>query len=136
MLSQIETLQGKCYRVIGAAIEVHRTLGRGLLESIYQEALSIELDNEQIPNKREVEVQAYYKDRLLDKYFKLDMLCWDDLIVELKVADELSGIHREQLFNYMRLTHIPYGLLINFGDTIVRAEKYVLDAQNNIKMVH
>lgn len=119
------------YKIIGAAMEVHNELGYGLLEPIYQEALSMELNMRDINNSREVEVDTFYKGRLMNKKYKIDMLV-EDVIVELKVVESLSSEHRMQLFNYMRLTKKPVGLLINFGEEVLHGERYCYDEESNV----
>ena len=118
------------YSIIGAAMEVHKVLGRGLLESVYQEALCIELTERGITYEREKHIPCFYKNHQLKKYFQLDLIV-DDVIVELKNVNELSPIHRVQLFNYLRLTHMPYGILINFGTDSLQCERYAYLKENN-----
>lgn len=101
--------------VIGCAIEVHRALGPGLLESAYQQCLSHELKLHDIPFQAEVSVPVEYKGIRLDCGYRIDILVDGRLILELKSVDELSGIHEAQLLTYMKMMHIPTGLLINFN---------------------
>ena len=102
-------------RVIGCAIEVHRALGPGLLESTYQQCLAHELHLEQIPVRTEYPMPVRYKGRKLDCGYRIDLLIDDRLIVELKADDQLAGIHRAQLLTYLKLAGIATGLLINFN---------------------
>lgn len=119
------------YDIIGASMDVYNELGFGLRESVYQEALEIELKERSILREREKYVHIYYKKHELKQFYKLDMLVNGNVIVELKSAQELTSDHRLQLFNYMRLTHMPVGLLINFGDIdILQGERYVRDSLN------
>ena len=118
------------YRVIGAAMNVHTEMGNGLLEPLYQEALNVELIDRGIFNEREKEVKCYYKKHLLEKTYKMDLLI-GDIIVELKSVKELLPEHRAQLFNYMRLTKKPIGLLINFGKSILQGERYGFIEETN-----
>lgn len=119
------------YDIIGASMDVYNELGFGLRESVYQEALEIELKERSILCEREKYVHIYYKKHELKQFYKLDMLVNGNVIVELKSAQELISDHRLQLFNYMRLTHMPVGLLINFGDIdILQGERYVRDSLN------
>ena len=111
------------YNIIGAAMNVHSEMNGGLLEPLYQEALSIELEEMGIANEREKEVRCFYKHHLLDKTYKVDILV-DDIILELKSVKELLSEHRAQLFNYMRLTKSPVGILINFGCKSLQGERY------------
>ena len=103
--------------VIGCAIEVHKTLGPGLLESTYQQCLAHELSTNQILFKTEVGLPVDYKGVKLDCGYRLDFLVDETLIVELKAVDEVSGLHQAQLMTYMRLAKVSVGLLINFNVT-------------------
>ena len=100
------------YKIVGAAMEVHNELNWGLLEPVYNEALHRELKNQGIESQCEVSLPCYYKGELMDKYYRLDLVV-DDIIVELKSVTELIPAHRAQLFNYLRLTMKPIGLLFN-----------------------
>ena len=103
--------------VIGCALEVHRTLGPGLLESTYRQRLAYELSHAQIPFQMEVPLPMRYKDVLLDCAYRIDLLVGGDLIVEVKSAETLLPIQQAQTLTYMRLAKIPIGLLINFNVT-------------------
>ena len=118
------------YRIIGAAMEVHNELKWGLLEPVYNEALHWELLDRGIENEREKAVSCFYKHRLLDKHYQMDIVV-DDIVVELKSVGELSSAHRAQLFNYLRLTKKPIGLLINFGQESLQGERYAYFEQTN-----
>ncbi len=107
------------HNVIGAAIEVHRLLGPGFLESVYKEALSIELKLRGIPFTRQVVVGVNYKDHIVGKG-KLDLLIGGQLIVELKAVEVLAPIHSAQLLSYLKTTGCHLGLLINFNTAILR----------------
>ena len=98
-------------------IEVHRTLGPGLLESTYRQCLAYELSNAQIRFQMEVPLPVRYKDILLDRAYRIDLLIGADLIVEVKSVETLLPIHQAQILTYMRLAKIPIGLLINFNVT-------------------
>lgn len=116
------------YNVIGAAMNVHSELNWGLLESIYQESLRLELNDRGIPNDRETEIPCFYKHHRLDKKYKMDLVV-GDIIVELKSCKELMPAHRAQLF--MRLTKKPVGLLINFGAGSLQGERYAWIEETN-----
>lgn len=103
------------YAIIGAAIEVHRHLGSGFLEAIYQEALEIELESHSIPFKPQKELQVFYKGQLLKKEYIADFVCYDKIIVEIKALNQLSGLEESQLINYLKVSGLRLGLLINFG---------------------
>ena len=118
------------YKIIGAAMEVHGELGYGLLEPVYQEALSRELSIRHIDNVREKEIEIYYKGVKMDKFYKMDLVV-DDIIVELKAVESVVPEHRAQLFNYLRLTQKPIGVLINFGEKNLHSERYIYDKDTN-----
>jgi len=103
------------YRIIGAAMEVHSTLGSGFLEAVYQEALAMEFERKGIPFKQEEKLKIKYKDQILSKYYEADFICYDKIIVETKAIKELSGIDEAQVINYLKATGLKIGLLINFG---------------------
>ena len=102
-------------QIIGAAIEVHRLLGPGLLESIYEEAMCEELKIRGIPFLCEVEVPAHYKGRELKANYVLDLIVAGAVVVELKAVERLLPVHTAQLLTFMRLTGKSVGLLINFN---------------------
>ena len=102
-------------KVIGCAIEVHRTLGPGLLESTYQQCLAHELGVQEIPFSSEVDLPIDYKGIKLNCGYRLDLMVDGRLIVELKAVDEVSGLHQAQLMTYMKLAKVSLGLLINFN---------------------
>jgi GxxExxY protein len=105
--------------VIGAALEVHRALGPGLLESVYEEALCIELKLRGLPFVREAAVPVRYKGQIAGE-LRLDLLVRNALIIELKAVDELAQVHSAQLLSYMRLTGHKLGLLINFNVPLLK----------------
>jgi len=102
-------------KVIGCAIEVHRALGPGLLESTYQQCLAREMSLNEIPFQLERSLPVEYKGVRLDCGYRLDMLVDDRLILELKSVEEVKDIHKAQLLTYMKLAQIRTGLLINFN---------------------
>ena len=107
------------YRTIGAAIEVHRFLGPGLLESVYEEALCIELASRGIPFARQVSMSVLYKQRKVGE-IRLDVLVCEKLVLELKATEAIAPIHVAQLLFYMKATQLPLGLLLNFNVTELR----------------
>ena len=115
-------------RVIGCAIEVHRSLGPGLLESTYRQCLAYELSNSGVPFQMEVPLPIRYKEILLDCGYRIDLLVRGELIVEIKSVEALLPIHQAQILTYMRLANIPLGLLINFNVTKLQAgiKRFVL----------
>lgn len=112
-------------------MEVHGTLKSGLLEPIYQEALSIEFSNRKIPFEKEKLLETYYKGIRLDKYYRADFVCYDNIVVELKAVEKILPEHRAQLFNYLRLLKMPAGIIINLGEKSLYSEKYIFDEKEN-----
>ncbi|MCM2358719.1 MAG: GxxExxY protein [Geobacteraceae bacterium] len=112
----MELILGKeVYQIAGAAIEVHKVLGSGFLEAVYQEALSIEFQLRGIPFVSQPQLQICYKDNILNKLYYPDFLCFDTIIVELKAITKLGGSEESQLINYLKATGKHVGLLLNFG---------------------
>jgi len=118
------------YDIIGAAMEVHREYGFGISEGVYEEALCIELEDYGYESEAQCDLPVYYKGQLLEKRFRMDIVVENDIIIELKAVDTLLAEHRAQLYNYLRLTKKPIGILLNFGRS-VRAEKYIYDSETN-----
>lgn len=106
--------------VIGAAIEVHRHLGPGLLESAYEECLCEELLLRKIPFKRQVVLPVTYKDKKLDIGYRIDLLVNDEVVVELKTVESVLPIHEAQTLTYMRLGNWQVGLILNFNVTVLK----------------
>jgi GxxExxY protein len=107
-------------KVIGCAIEVHRELGPGLLESTYEQCLAYELNQAKIPFKLQVELPVEYKRIRLDCGYRIEVLADDRLIVELKSVDQVLRIHEAQVLTYMKLAALRVGLLINFNVDVLR----------------
>lgn len=117
--------KNETYKIIGAAMEVHKVLGCGFLEAVYQEAFEIELVKQGIPFEREKKLNIFYKDVKLQKEYYADFYCYDCVIVELKAQNELNGVHESQLLNYMKATNTIVGLLINFGQNSLEYKRMV-----------
>jgi GxxExxY protein len=107
-------------RIIGLAIEVHRTLGPGLLESVYEECLCRELKAANIPYERQVALPVIYKGSPLDCAYRLDVVVEKQAIVEVKSVELLLPVHQAQLLTYMKLSGIPRGLLLNFHAVVLK----------------
>lgn len=105
--------------VIGAAIEVHKQLGPGFMESVYHDALCIELDKLQIPHQREYTVAVQYKGKPVGEG-RVDLVVGGKLIVELKAVDALAPVHMAQVLSYLKMTGYPLGLLVNFNVPILK----------------
>jgi GxxExxY protein len=101
--------------IIGAAIEVHKTLGPGLLESAYEEALCYELNARGLAFERQVPVPLHYKNARLEVAFVADIIVENSIVIELKAVEKSNPVHKRQLLTYLRLTGCRFGLVINFG---------------------
>jgi len=107
-------------KVLGCALEVHRELGPGLLESAYEQCLAYELNRAKVPFKLQVELPVEYKQIKLDCGYRMDLLVDDRLIVELKSVDQLLTVHEAQILTYMKLAKVRIGLLMNFNVELLR----------------
>jgi len=105
------------FQIIGAAIEVHKELGSGFLEAVYQEALAYELSLRKIPFVSQQSLKIQYKAHVLNKEYIADLVCFNGIIVELKALQRLTGHEESQIINYLKATGMRVGLLINFGSS-------------------
>jgi len=119
------------YAIIGAAMEVHRELGHGFLEAVYQEGLALELAARGIPFRREVPLQVKYKGQPLACAYKADFICFDNILVELKAIETLSDTERSQVINYLNATRFTRALLLNFGSPSLEYQRMVLNHPDN-----
>jgi GxxExxY protein len=117
--------KSETYQIIGALMEVHRELGCGFLEPVYQEALAIEFDNQLIPFEAEKKISVSYKGIPLDKFYVADFVCFDKIIVELKALSALNTDHEAQIINYLKATGLKVGLLVNFGEKSLKYKRFV-----------
>ena len=112
------------YQVVGVAMEVHKTLGRGLAEQVYQEAFALEMKLRGESIEREKELKLQYKGILMEKTFFADFY-YKDIVIEFKSVEEICSDHRAQLMNYMRIAKKERGILFNFGEKQLYAERYL-----------
>ena len=117
--------KNEAYQIIGAAMAVHNDLGSGMREIVYGDALEIEFKLRGIPFQREQTFNVVYKGVELQHKFKCDFVCFNNIIVELKAEKELTDIDRSQIINYLKITKYPLGILINFGETSLKYERYI-----------
>jgi GxxExxY protein len=117
------------YAIVGACMKVHRTLGPGFLEAVYEEVLEKEFIIQNIPYKRQVQLDLYYEGVQLKKHYRADFVCYDSIIVELKAVAQIPSVFYAQLQNYLKCTNMELGLLINFG-TPSLTYKRILNSQN------
>ena len=115
----------RTYRVIGAALEVHRELGCGFLEPVYQEALEREMTEREIPFQSQHNVKIHYKGKPLNKTYQPDFICFEAVLVEIKALSSLSGTEEAQVINYLKATGLKVGLLINFGAKSLEHKRFV-----------
>ena len=117
--------EDKTYEIIGACFEVHKTLGNGFLEAVYQEALEEEFILRDIPYEREKQLRIEYKGKQLKKYYVADFICYDNIIVETKAISNLTTIDEAQVLNYLKATKIKLGLLVNFGTKSLQKKRLI-----------
>ena len=116
----------ECFNIVGACFEVHKSLGCGFLESVYQEALAIEMKERNIPFEKEKILKIFYKGTQLEKIYVADFVCYQSIIVELKALSALTSQHDAQVLNYLKATGIKLGLLINFGEPSLKYKRLLL----------
>lgn len=112
------------YAIIGVAMEVHRELGPGFLEPVYQQALALELDSQGIPYQKEVPLTISYKKSPLDCTYRADFICHDSIIIELKAVESLTAIHHAQVLNYLKATNFTRALLLNFASRSLQHQRF------------
>ena len=117
--------------VTGCAYAVYNEMHYGLMESAYEAALTWELEQKGFHVERQVLLPLYYKGVKLEQTYRIDLLLERRIVIELKTTSQVLPEHRMQLMNYLRLTHLEYGMLINFGPEGVRVERYVFDETHN-----
>ena len=121
----VEERDPQTYAIIGAAMEIHRQLGHGFLEAVYQEAAVIEFPLRQVPFEREVSLPIKYKNILLPTHYRADFVCFSEIVVEFKALSRLSTVEESQLLNYLKATGLKRGLLINFGAASLQYKRLV-----------
>jgi GxxExxY protein len=114
------------YQIVGCCYEIHKNLGCGFLEAVYQEALTMEFKTTGIPFQKEKVLDISYKGQLLEKKYVADFICFDKIILELKAMDSLADNHLSQVLNYLKATNLRLGLLINFGQSSLVYKRIVL----------
>jgi GxxExxY protein len=114
------------YRIRAAIFEVHKNIGMGFLEAVYQECLTLEFAKRKIPFAALRPVKLYYDGHQLSQTYTPDFVCFEKIILELKVAREFAPEHRAQVMNYLKATGLRVGLLANFGSTSAKIERFAL----------
>ena len=117
------------HAIIGAAMEVHRELGPGFLEPVYQDAFAIELRSRSLEFVRELELPIFYKGAELTCTYRADFVCFNQVIVELKALPAITGVEEAQLINYLKATKLERGLLINFARPSLEFKRYIFSNQ-------
>ena len=120
------------FAIIGAAMEVHRDLGRGFLELVYQTALALEFQERGIPFKTEVALPIRYKTKLLTCAYRADFICFENIMVETKAIAKLTSADEAQLINELKATALHCGLLINFGASSLEHKRLVFGPSENL----
>ena len=115
----------RSFAVIGAAMEVHREPGCGFLESVYHEAMKMEMTERGIPFQSEPKSEIYFKGKNTGKYFVPDFICYNALVIELKAEKKLIERDEAQIINALKATKLRVGLLINFGEMSLKYKRYV-----------
>ena len=128
---KLDILKDLLYLIVGAIYKVHEELGPGLNEYVYQEALDLELKEEGLAFEREKTFHPIYRGKQLNATYRLDFIFLDLAIIECKAVEKLHAEHRAQLFNYMRLTKVKSGVLVNFAPKNIEIERYFYDPTIN-----
>ena len=122
----MEQRDPRTYSIIGTAMEVHRKLGCGFLEAVYQESLAIEFAARSIPYRAQAEIPVFYRNTRLSANYRADFICYEDVIVELKAVENITNIELAQIHNYLKATWYQVGLLLNFGAVSLQYKRYIL----------
>jgi len=126
MIHELTKEDPRTYAIIGAAMEVHRVLGCGFLEPVYQKALAVEFSKRRIAYRSETSFPVFYKEVELNVPYRPDFICFDNVVVELKALARISGIEQSQVINYLKVTGYEIGLLLNFGARSLEYRRFVL----------
>jgi len=120
------------YAIVGASLAVLNELGSGFLEAVYQEALYLELKDRKIPAKQQFPINIMYRGRVLQKKYIADFLCYDQILVEIKVIRLITAIEEAQILNYLNATGYHLGLIINFGNPKLEWERYIVTQRRTL----
>ena len=117
--------KNEIYAIIGAAMEVHNQIGQGFQESVYHESLVFEMQDRGIPVETEKQLNFFYKNHPLEKKYFADLVCYGEIIIELKAVSELTPQHQTQLINYLHIAKKKVGVLINFGKSRLEYKRII-----------
>jgi len=117
--------ENETYKIIGACMHVHKTLGHGFLESVYQEALEKEFRKQNIPFESQKKLFIMLEGEVMNKTFKADFICYSSVIIEIKAVSYLVQDFQKQTINYLKATSLPVGLLINFGEPSLKWKRFI-----------
>lgn len=123
---EIYPLQDETYKIIGICMEVHRILGRGFLEVVYKDALEIEFQQNNIPYEREKKYDLAYKGYKLNRSYFADFVMFDKILLEVKAQNGIVSEHYKWVTNYLAVTKLPLGLLVNFGEKSLVSKRIIL----------
>jgi GxxExxY protein len=115
----------RTHAIIGAAMQVHKELGCGFLETVYREALAVEMAKGEIPFQAEAELPVEYKGYLLNAKYRADSICFESVSVEVKALQKISQTEEAQVINYLKATGLEIGLLVNFGSTSLQYKRFI-----------
>ena len=124
--------ESETYQIIGAMMEVHKIMGCGFLEAVYQEALAIEFEKQNIPFEKEKKLLLFYKGIQLEKFYIPDFVCFGRIIVELKALSALTTVHDSIMINYLKATKLKVGLLGNFGEKSLKHKRMILSTDKRL----
>ena len=119
-------LQKETYQIIGICMEIHRILGKGLLEIVYKDAIEYEFNKKKIPYEREKKYEVGYKEIILPHYFYADFVVFDKIILEVKAQKGIVDEHFKWVINYLAISKCPLGLIINFGENSLISKRLIL----------
>ena len=122
----------RTHAIIGAALEVHRALGLGFLEAVYQEALAKELGFRNIPFRVQCEIPVFYKGDRLSTTYRADFICFESIILELKAIRQITVVEETQVLNYLKASGLRVALVLNFGAPSLQQKRFVLDPDKSV----
>jgi GxxExxY protein len=129
-IPQSQKFDQRTFSIIGAAMKVHRELGHGFLEVVYQKAFACELGQQGLPFQTEVEIPVFYRGHALGVNYRADFVCFSNILIEIKALQKLTTIEDAQVINYLKATGFHTGLLLNFGSSSLHYKRLLWDKNN------